>query len=223
MEKQEENWKTIENFQDYMISDKGRVWSYKKKSNRILSPGKNKEGYLHVRLSKNGKVMINKIHKLVAEHFIPNPEGYPEVHHIDECKTNNKVSNLQWVSHDYNVEFSKAGYYVLYGPNDERLEIYNLAKFARQNGLDDGQLFGVINGKENSCMGYTRKPGTKLQRMGSFRLLSPEGKVFTFNKQQEAAEYLDVTQSHISQLVLGILKSCKGWKLYPLDGIFAFT
>lgn len=208
-----ENWRQIEGFEDYMVSDQGRVWTHKR--NRILGVGRNNCGYLHVQLWKNGKEFTKRIHRIVAEHFIPNPKGLPEVHHIDEDKTNNAVSNLQWVSSAFNTEFSKAGYYVLFNENDERVEIYNMRKFARENNLSQVDLKNVAKGKANSYYGYTAKPNTKykMQRKGEFRLVSPDGEVVTFQKQTEAADYIGVNSGNISELISGKRKSYKGWTL----------
>ena len=119
MENQNEIWKDIEGYEGlYQISNLGRVKSCSKlhsvkkggtymSKERILVPGKDKEGYLHVRLSKNWKVKLCKIHRLVALAFIPNPENYPIINHIDEIKTNNCVNNLEWCSFKYNINYSR--------------------------------------------------------------------------------------------------------------------
>lgn len=67
--------------------------------------GKNKDGYLRVVLYKEGKGKTIKVHRLVAQAFIPNPNNYPCVNHKDECKTNNCVDNLEWCDQKYNVNF----------------------------------------------------------------------------------------------------------------------
>lgn len=59
---------------------------------------------MYVNLYKNGKNKIKKIHRIVAENFIPNPENKPEVNHIDGNKQNNKVDNLEWVTKSENVK-----------------------------------------------------------------------------------------------------------------------
>jgi len=207
---QQEQWRQIKGFAGlYDVSDKGRIYSYY--SNKFLRPDETIYGYLQIILCKNGEKFKKLIHRLVAEEFIPNPEGLPEVHHIDECKSNNKVSNLQWVSSAYNTAFSKAEHYVLYGPNDERLEIYNLRKYARNNSLNYGSLRNVANGIINSYMGYTRKPGTKLNIQGKIQLISPEGEVVAFKNQQQAKDYIE--SKNINKLLMGKQKSCKGWTL----------
>lgn len=219
MERQE-NWKPIEDFEDYMISDKGRVWSHR--SHKILSPAKDTHGYLHVNFYKNKKQFKKYIHKLIAEKFISNPEGLPEVHHKNEIKTDNRLENLQWVSHQFNIEFSKSKSYVLYDKNENRIEIFNIKKFANDNNLNVGNLVAVANGTINSHKGFTREPGTKLYRKEKIQLMSQEGKIMTFQNQQEAAECIGVNKSHISRLLKGKVQSCKGWRLHPFEGIFGF-
>jgi hypothetical protein len=68
-----------------------------------LKPGKAR-GYLHVGLCKDGKQKTCKIHRLVAEHYIPNPENKKEVDHRYRDKTDNTVENLSWVTHLENCQ-----------------------------------------------------------------------------------------------------------------------
>lgn len=62
-------------------------------------------GYLQITLCKNSKQKSFKVHRLVAEAFIPNPDGLPEVNHIDENKYNCAASNLEWCDRLYNVNY----------------------------------------------------------------------------------------------------------------------
>lgn len=86
----------IENYPNYTISDKGDVINIK--TNKQLKPYTRKDGYVVVSLSKGGKKYKCYLHRLVAETFIPNPDNLPQVNHIDEDKTNNCVSNLEWIT-----------------------------------------------------------------------------------------------------------------------------
>lgn len=112
----EEVFKTIEGFEDYSVSNKGKIMSYQKGRCIILKPGHDAAGYLHVRLYdgttdrgiyKNGwaKPKLEKIHRLVAQTFLPKPDKdvYKEVNHIDGDKQNNDVTNLEWVTRRENV------------------------------------------------------------------------------------------------------------------------
>ena len=108
-----EIWKDILGYEGkYQVSNWGRVkslimWTgacYIERE-RIIKPVKNKDGYMKTFLSKDGKVKTIAIHRLVAEVFIPNPDGLSEVNHKDEDKTNNHVCNLEWCTNKYNVNY----------------------------------------------------------------------------------------------------------------------
>jgi hypothetical protein len=86
----------IKGYSNYLIYPDGRVWS--KNSNKFLKPGTDKSGYLLVSLSKDGKPKSCSIHRLVAEHYIPNPDKLPQVDHRYRDKTDNRVENLSWVT-----------------------------------------------------------------------------------------------------------------------------
>jgi len=90
-----ENWKDIPEF-NYQISDYGNIRS--KKTGRILIKCNDKDGYHLITLCKGGKQWTRKVHRLVAQIFIENPNNLSEVNHIDGDKKNNVVYNLEWVS-----------------------------------------------------------------------------------------------------------------------------
>lgn len=80
----------------YGITSCGKVWSYR--SQKFLAINPNQKGYLQVGLCKNGERKMLKIHRLVAEAYLPNPNNYDTVDHIDGDRTNNCVNNLQWMA-----------------------------------------------------------------------------------------------------------------------------
>ena len=103
-----ENWLPVVGFEGYYeVSDRGRVRSldrvgfrrdghrYSKKG-RILSLGTDQCGYPFSDLRKNGSARTRRVHRLVAEAFIPNPDNLPWVLHWDDDKLNNRVENLRW-------------------------------------------------------------------------------------------------------------------------------
>ena len=92
-----EEWRAIEGFENYEISNLGRV--------RRIEYVKQREdfnGYPIVNLYRDGKGKTLKVHRLVAKAFIENPNNLPQVNHIDEVKTHNNVTNLEWCSQQYN-------------------------------------------------------------------------------------------------------------------------
>ena len=105
-----EEWKDVIGFEGlYKISNLGNVKSVSRLSlqnhyikEKILKTYVCQGGYLDVHLYKDGKRYHKKIHRMVAEAFIPNPNNFPEVDHIDTNKNNNTVNNLRWVTHSEN-------------------------------------------------------------------------------------------------------------------------
>lgn len=89
-----EEWRPVVGYEGlYEVSNLGHV-----KRVFHMKPHKKKHGYAVVSLYKNGVAKSFSVHRLVATAFIPNPEGKPQVNHIDECTTNNRVDNLEWVT-----------------------------------------------------------------------------------------------------------------------------
>ena len=108
---EEEIWKPIKDFEGYYeVSNIGRVRSlnYKRTGKeKILKNIEDYKGYLEVGLTKNGKRKQFKVHRLVAEAFIPNPENKPCIDHINTVKSDNRVENLRWVTYKENSNNEK--------------------------------------------------------------------------------------------------------------------
>lgn len=87
----------IKNFSDYTIDKDGNVYSYK--SNKYLKTRVDRGGYVTINIQDDsGRNRTKRIHRLIAEAFIPNPDNKPEVNHIDTNKQNNSINNLEWVT-----------------------------------------------------------------------------------------------------------------------------
>jgi len=113
-----ETFVTVKDFPNYSISNKGKLISYTtSEDGQLLKPQKDAMGYRHVRLYdgtdkrgryKNGdkKPKLEKMHRLVAQHFLPQPDGnvYMEVNHKDGNKENNDVTNLEWMTRSENIQ-----------------------------------------------------------------------------------------------------------------------
>ena len=92
----------IKGFPDYFITESGDVYSEKKKGGiKKLNPGINKN-YKRVVFTKDRKIIFKRIHQILAETFIPNPENKKFVDHIDRNKQNNNITNLRWVTFSEN-------------------------------------------------------------------------------------------------------------------------
>ena len=101
-------WKKIEGYEKYEVSNTGLVKSLVKKQPVILIPQINKKnGYLCVDIYTNKKRKNSTIHRLVANAFIPNIDNKREVDHIDGNRQNNNVENLRWAHHYENARNCK--------------------------------------------------------------------------------------------------------------------
>ena len=105
---QNEMWKDIKGYEGkYQVSNKGRVRSLPRNTRTgfrdgvILAPIKDSFGYMVVNLSRK----LFKIHRLVAETFLDNPQNFKCVNHIDENKSNNCIDNLEWCTYAYNNNY----------------------------------------------------------------------------------------------------------------------
>ena len=97
MEKEEEIWKTIEDFPNYEVSTFGNIKN--KTTEKLLKLQKNYSGYLNISLLNNNKKSFRcKVHRLVAKAFIINPENKLTVNHIDKIRINNNLENLEWAT-----------------------------------------------------------------------------------------------------------------------------
>lgn len=108
-----EIWKDIEGYEGlYQVSNLGRIKSLGNGGKGryygrivIMSQCTDKDGYKVLGLTKNGIRKNFRVHRLIADAFIPNPDNLPEVNHKDEDKTNNRIDNLEWCDTKYNVNY----------------------------------------------------------------------------------------------------------------------
>lgn len=143
----------------YAVTSCGKVWSYKRKI--FLAQRYDDDGYLRVNLCKNGKYKTKHIHRLVAEAYIPNPEGKSQVDHIDEVKTHNWLKNLRWATPAENSRHSNLGRKRTWSNKRRPIYCVELDKVfptqreaARQLNINVASLNRALRGDRGTCGGY---------------------------------------------------------------------
>lgn len=125
-----EIWKDIPGYEKYQISNLGNF----KKGKQKLKTHKNKRnGYIYIAVY-NGKYKLFRVHKLVAQLFIANPENKPFVNHIDGNKENNKIENLEWCTQKENVKHAIEVLKVDYSKGIEKTHLKSQKKIIRSDG-----------------------------------------------------------------------------------------
>ena len=103
---EQEQWKPIDGTDGkYEVSNLGHVRTNGQRPG-LLTLTKQKSGYRYAMIEIDGKSCNRRVHRLVAQHFLPNPDNMKEVNHIDGNKGNNHVSNLEWCTRSQNVKHS---------------------------------------------------------------------------------------------------------------------
>ena len=154
-------WRDIENYEGlYRVNEYGDILSIGYGDKKLIKPKQDRNGYLYVSLYKNKKQKTNMVHRIVATAFCEGADYFPEVNHIDEDKTNNHYSNLEWCDRKYNVN---------YGTGTERsseahkkrvrcveldmiFESVNAA--ANFVGAEATNISKCLKGKYKTCSGY---------------------------------------------------------------------
>ena len=180
--KEKEIWKDIEGYEGkYMVSSFGRVKSFYLGKEKLLKPKTDKDGYKQINLYKNKKPHTLKIHRLVAQAFIPNPDNKPQIDHINTNRADNRVDNLRWCTQKENcnnpITYTKlvGENCYMYGMRGSKhraskpvcmftkkgvfiKEYDNAQEFARAHNLYNGNnITSCCRGKLKSAYGYIWK------------------------------------------------------------------
>ena len=144
-ELEQEQWRDIDGYDGmYQVSDLGRVRSKKYGDWMVMKQGRNRKGYLFVNLYRYGKRKTVSVHRIVAQAFIHNyDESKIYTNHIDECKQNNRLWNLEYCTPQYNTNYNDVQFRKknskrrkiekLYDPN---LSIKKNLEIFKANGVD---------------------------------------------------------------------------------------
>lgn len=166
----------------YIVSSDGRVYSTNTYGasyyHKEISQRLNADGYLQVTVGKKGTRTQYRVHRMVAEAFIPNPEKLPEVNHKDYNRTNNNVNNLEWSTHTDNIAHSSGtGHYSHYGEDNPNYGCDTLRKKYAAN----PELSRVKNGR----------PGVRNGRCRKVKVIDIEKNAeMHFDYTRQAAQYL---------------------------------
>lgn len=171
-DKMNEEWRDIKGFEGaYQVSNLGRIKriasSRRYSSEHIMSPHKVGNGYYSVSLTYKGKKKMLKIHRVVAEAFIPNPNNYPEINHKDENPLNNTVDNLEWCTHLYNSRYGTRGHRIGQSHNKPVVQCSLIGTFIRRwdsitditkaYGYEQSNICKCLTGKYSQSYGYVWK------------------------------------------------------------------
>lgn len=186
------NWKDIEGYEGlYQVSDEGQVISLvidSHRRGRILKPMKTHKGYLNVDLvDKDGVKKSFRIHRLVAQAFLPNPLNLPQVNHKNEDKTDNRVENLEWCDQSYNINYGTRNERASNKNREKQLNDKNRSKPVLQYSLDGTFIQEFPSTHEvKRQLGYNRGHISECCR-GNTRLRTYKGFIWKFKTEKEVA------------------------------------
>ena len=150
-------------YKGYYGTEDGNIISIKQKTPRVLKPQKHRLGYKLYFLFVDGKSIGVTGHRFIAECFIENPDNLSDVNHIDEDKQNNKVSNLEWLSHKDNMLHSRDTlsianstntYLILDTKTNHSYEVKNLSRWCEENNVCRQLVYNVLNGNQKMTKGF---------------------------------------------------------------------
>lgn len=154
-------WKKIPNYNLYEASTDGEIKTFNWKNKgieKIMKPAFDNSGYLRTMLKSDaGKIQTIKVHRIIAQSFIPNPDNKKEVNHINGIKHDNRVQNLEWATHSENIKHSyKLGLKSVKGElnpaatltDKQVLEIRSKYTYGRKGGKHKGAITKPMLAKE---------------------------------------------------------------------------
>ena len=152
-----EEFRVVKGFPRYYVSNMARVFSTI--TIKILNIQNSTWGYCHVTLSKgHGEVYHKKLHRLVAEAFIKNPNNYPDIHHIDGNRKNNKLSNIEWISTKRNVQLGRGiPLYLIDITTGKQCKYATITRVIEELDTTYENIINCVNGQVDNIKGYKIK------------------------------------------------------------------
>lgn len=154
-------WRPVVGFEGiYEVSSLGEVRTVLTGHCRLRKIKRNhRTGYDFIQLHRRGeKPLTRNVHRLVAEAFIPNPDNLPQVNHINEVKTDNRVENLEWITAHDNNEHSKHKRYKpvsAFTPDGELVATFANETYAAQFlGVGKSCITQALNSSHEICQGF---------------------------------------------------------------------
>lgn len=195
----------IYGFDDYVVNPFGEVISFKGNHIRLLSPSYDGGGYLHVCFYRDGKPYTRKVHRLVADAFLQNPDQMPQLNHRDGNKLNNKLNNLEFCTAKENINHAyRTGLHSKRGPltKDELDQIVDLLntgvtynKIAERFCISYNQVICIATGRSHKELFNKIDLPEKVIWQKRIKCLET-GKIY--ESQKEAAEDLNINNSKLS-------------------------
>ena len=190
---------------------------------RVLKQQQNKDGYMYVHLQVNGKQIFLFVHRIVLACFRANPGNLSEVNHIDCDPTNNRLDNLEWCTHEYNITYREkygiACNHPVFAVDLRTSKVYYFkshSEAARQLGVSVSSVNDVLKGRRNMTGGYwftedkNEITKEKLQKIKSnmwcrylLAINLETRKVLYFESQHEASRQLGIPVGTINKVVKG--------------------
>ena len=194
----------VEVYKNYFVDEYGNVYNRRQQ----LKPQVDRNGYMWVNLTYDGKQHNHKIHRLVAQAYIPNPNNLPQVNHINEDKSDNRVENLEWCTNEYNINYGtcierasatrkEKGYYWIDDAMRKR----------KENNPNNEMWYKIAENK--------KKNGTNRQKglMVAVVQMDLDGNVIKeFESVTDAAIALNCERGNIRACCKGRQKTAKGYK-----------
>lgn len=216
-----EIWKEIKGYEGlYAVSNKGRVKNLM--SGKVLKNVIDPNGYLRIKLSRGN---VRRIHRLVAQAFIPNPLNLPYINHIDEDKTNNNVGNLAWCTASQNVRHSihkcscRINQLTLDGQFIRQWE--SSMQIQRELGYKCTYIIECCKRKCNQAYGYRWEyadPSQQQKHNRPVAALTMDGEfVAEYKSAAEASRCLKISATQIRYCLKGTYKSAHGLRFIYID------